>query len=308
MKDVTRPMRKLKTHEEEIDPRKIVLPGFSPRDRVDEQHVAGIAESFLKDGGQISKALVTYRDNRPVIVDGCHEVRAAIEAGLKKVNAIVYDDISDEEAAILPIRLHFLRKNFEDLDVAKVLRKMRDQGWSVQQIVEQMPEKFRNQMHVYQLLKLLDLHPSIQEEIRHPGTLVKDPKGRILFTHAQAIATLETPEQQLSVAKEVLRHGLSVTDTQEFVKLTRETADAGVTDEDIKIIHEAVKQGKTIQQFGKIVTEKAREGTLVNAAKLSFWRLLVDVAPKLSQYHSLVLPRDACVTALRIDLARLDSR
>jgi len=303
----------LKAHQEMIDPKEIVMPGFSPRPAIDEKHILELEESLEKDGGQRSKILVAYRGEKgkekPWLIDGGHLVKAAVRKRMNKVEVTVYDDATDEQCYALALRFDAINMPFDDLTKARTLKLlMTKYHWTVKDILEHTPLRSRSEQYVYGLLSLLDLDPQIQKEIEQPGTLVKKSKTVLTPSHGKYLAQLPLKEQ-LPIAKQILQYGVSVHDAQQLVAQKKEQLLAGVTDEEVKIVQEAVKERKSIQQFGKTIQEpeKRRSGTLVNLTGLQLWKLLIDVVPKLNGIKSVVVPKHLLVEALREDLTRLDS-
>ena len=300
-------IKKFETHTEDIDPRKIVTPGFSPREKLDPSHVSEIASSFINDGGQKDNILITYRNEKPTLIDGGHEIQAAINNQMKKVRVTVFDDISDDDALALAIRFNFLKKPFNDLELARALKKLRDAHWSVKDITTQLPLRHQNQAFVYATLSLLDLAPEIQKEIERPGTLMKNAKVELTQSHLRTIATLPV-DTQLEVVKLVLEKGMGVQDTLNLVQDKKDELFAGVTGDTVKIIQNAVKEGKTIQNFGKDVQPvKGNHNSLINVTGLRFYRLLRDCNSGLSFINPVLAPKQDLATAMKKDLKKIDT-
>jgi len=298
-------MRKLKSHVEDLNPKDIVIPGFSPREFLDRDHVHEILESFEKDGGQKDSILVAYREKRPWLIDGGHETEAAIKAGMRKIRAVVYEDILDEEAYSLGVRFHYLKKPLRDLELAKVFQKLMSPpfNWTVKRIVAELPITRKSEQYVYSILSLLKLDPQVQEELRQPGTLVSNPKNELTTTHAKIISELPQKDQ-VELAKKVTSFGVSVHDLQEMVKQKKDEMLAGVTGEDVRIIQSAVKSGKTIQDFGREAPLKSR-GTMVNVVGLEFFGLLKQASPLLADITTIPCIKQELIDALENDLRTL---
>jgi len=304
--------RPLKSHKEMIDPELIVMPGFSPRPAIDEKHILELEESLEKDGGQRSKILCAYRGEKGKeaeirLIDGGHLVKAAIRKKIDKVEVTVYDDASDEECYALALRFDAINMPFDSLAKARTLKLLMDEyHWTVADIMKHTPLRSRSEQYIYDLLGLLKLDSQIQKEIEQPGSLVKNPKTTLTPSHGRELVKLPLKDQ-LPIAKQILQYGVSVHDAQQLVAQRKDELLAGVTLEDVKVVHQAIKKGKTFRDFDKAVVEPTRRsGTLVNVVKLSFWRLLVEVNPKLYDVK-LIVPKPPLVAALRKDLTRLDS-
>lgn len=305
-------MRRLKTHLEEICPSDIVRPGFSPRAPSDEEHVAELAESLEKDGGQRSKVLVTYRDKKPTLIDGGHLVEAAIRKRMRKIECKVYDAISDEQAFSLALRFHALNKPLNLLEIAGICKRLMDKrGWTVEDLVNMRvtPLEYRSQSHVYSICKLLDLDPLVQKEFVTPGVIVSKDKAKTRLTYSHARALTKLPQKaQVRVARTMLNYGMSVHDAEQLVTQTRDELRAGLTEQEVKVVERAIKEGKSLKDFGKEMPPKPK-GAFVNAAGLQYFKLLRNISPRLKErfrgINKLPCLKDMLIETIQKDLARL---
>lgn len=184
----------------EIEPH----PG-QPRRQFDEGALAELADS-IRARGLIQPIIVRPLGGRFQIVAGERRWRAAQRAGLAQIPAIVreFSDLETLEVALIE---NIQRKDLSAIEEAEGYRRLIvDHGHS-QEALGRLVHKSRS--HVANLLRLLELPPSVQEAVAD---------GRLTMGHARAIAT--SPDAE-ALARQIIARGLSVRDVERLMRGTR---------------------------------------------------------------------------------------
>jgi len=166
-----------------------------PRKRMDPGKLASLAAS-IKEHGVETPVIVRRTGSGFELIAGERRWRAAREAGLKTVPAVVRD-ASDQQALILAIVENIQREDLNPMEEAasfQILLKDLTQ--------EELARKVgRDRATVANTLRLLKLPADVQEAVR---------AGRISAGHARAILALDTPAAQMQLFRRIIRDELSV--------------------------------------------------------------------------------------------------
>ena len=181
-------------------------PGkYQPRTRMDEASLAELAAS-IKARGVIQPIVV-----RPVgsgqyeILAGERRWRAARQAGLQNVPALVRD-VPDEAALGIGLIENIQREDLNPLEEANGLRRLIEEfKLTHEQVASAIG---RSRAGVTNLLRLLELAPAVQ-------AMVQD--GKIDMGHARALLGL-SGARQVEVAGQVAQQQLSVRETERLVQ------------------------------------------------------------------------------------------
>jgi len=185
-----------------------------PRKQFKENKINELAESIKTNG--IIQPIVARRDGeRFQIIAGERRWRAAQIAGLRKVPCIVRD-IMDEKVLEISLIENIQREDLNPIEEANAYKRLVDVLALSQEEVARRVGKERSS--VTNALRLLKLPPEIQQ-------LVEDEK--LSMGHARALLSLETAEQQLLLAHEIIEKTLSVRETERLVRNPQETKPNG---------------------------------------------------------------------------------
>jgi ParB family chromosome partitioning protein len=168
-----------------------------PRKRFDEEALRQLAESIEQSG--VIQPIIVYPDgNRYTIVAGERRWRAARLAGLKAIPAIVreYDRVKQMEVALVE---NIQRENLNPLEEAAAVNKLMEECGLTQESVSQRIG--RSRPAVANLLRLLSLPEPVQEFVRG---------GSLTAGHARALAGMDDPARQRTLAESAVRQGWSV--------------------------------------------------------------------------------------------------
>ena len=179
-----------------------------PRYNFNEEKLNDLAQS-IKSNGLVQPILLRRVSNGHYqIVAGERRWRAAQKAGLHKVNAVIRS-IPDAKLLELALIENIQRQELNPIEEAQAYQKLIQTLGLTQDEVAQRVGKDRSSIANY--LRLLKLPEEIQQ------MLIEDS---LSMGHARALLGLESEEEQLELAKEVVARKMSVRDTEQSVKRT----------------------------------------------------------------------------------------
>ena len=177
---------------------------YQPRQTMNEDSLEELALS-IKQHGLLQPIVVRKVEKGYEIIAGERRYRAAKKAGLQKIPALV-KEVSDEELLEYALIENLQREDLNPIEAAYAIRKLMESfGLTQEEVADKIGKK---RSTVANLLRLLKLPEDIQE-------MVSD--GRLTMGHARALLSLDDPEEQRRVAKEILEHSLSVRDVEREV-------------------------------------------------------------------------------------------
>ena len=145
-------------------------------------------------------------EQRYEIIAGERRWRAAQLAGLANIPAVVRE-IADEAAIAMALIENIQRENLNPLEESRALdRLIREFGLTHAEAAEAVG---RSRASVSNLLRLLDLSDKVKP-------LLED--RQLEMGHARALLGIADATQQYDVARQVVRKGLSVRETERLVK------------------------------------------------------------------------------------------
>jgi ParB family chromosome partitioning protein len=151
-------------------------------------------------------------EQRYEIVAGERRWRAAQLAGLAEIPAVVRE-IPDEAAIAMALIENIQRENLNPLEEARALdRLIREFDLTHAEAAEAVG---RSRASVSNLLRLQDLSEKVKP-------LLED--RQLEMGHARALLSIASPTQQLDAARQVVKKGLSVRETERLVKRMLEGA------------------------------------------------------------------------------------
>jgi ParB family chromosome partitioning protein len=152
------------------------------------------------------------KEQRYEIVAGERRWRAAQLAGLAEIPAVVRE-IPDEAAIAMALIENIQRENLNPLEEARALdRLIREFDLTHAEAAQAVG---RSRASVSNLLRLQDLSDKVKP-------LLEDRK--LEMGHARALLSISSPTQQLDAARQVVKKGLSVRETERLVKRMLESA------------------------------------------------------------------------------------
>lgn len=190
-------------------PIELLRPGqYQPRRHFDEDAIRNLVESIRERGvlqpllvrplEQTANGVQTYE-----IIAGERRWRAAQLAGLHDV-PVVLRPLSDREALEVALIENIQRQDLTPLEEAEGYQRLMGEFAHTQEDLARAVGKSRS--HVANMLRLLGLPDAVK-------AMVQD--GSLSMGHARALLTAANP---LELAKEVVRRGLSVRQTEQLAK------------------------------------------------------------------------------------------
>lgn len=174
---------------------------FQPRTEFNESQINALANS-VKEKGILQPILVRKMSDGYEIVAGERRYRAAIIAGLTEV-PVIEKEFSDNEALEIALIENIVRQDLNDIEEATGLACLIDKFSYTQERLSHVVGKSRS--YIANSLRLL----SLPEEVKQ---LLKEKK--ISAGHAR---TLIGCKNALALAQKIIKDGLNVRQTEEFV-------------------------------------------------------------------------------------------
>lgn len=225
---------------------------FQPRKHFSEDSLRELADS-IREKGIVQPLIVRPRGEGYEIIAGERRWRAAQLLGLSEVPVIVRQA---DDRAVLELALieNLQRENLNPIEEAQGYARLIEE-FSLRQ-EEAAAKVGKSRVAVANSLRLLKLDLELQNLVR---------EGRLSVGHAKVILGLESPAQQKRAAERVLKHSLSVRQTEELVahlqKQPAETRDkTGVTTAVPRDAHLADLESRLRDRFGTKVQLRYRQG------------------------------------------------
>ena len=180
-----------------------------PRENFDPAELEELADSIRVNG--LIQPIIVRRDGDVYkIIAGERRWRAAQQAGLKEIAAIVRE-VTNEQAAVLALVENLQRSDLNPIEEAKGYQRLiQDYGKSHEQIAEKVGKE---RSSITNSLRLLNLPDTVQDALI---------SRKLNMGHARALLGLEDEQSILSAAREVMQKNLSVRATEQLVHRQKE--------------------------------------------------------------------------------------
>jgi ParB family chromosome partitioning protein len=183
----------------------IVPNRYQPRQRFSPQELAELAAS-LKQSGLLQPVLVRRKgDGMYELISGERRWRAAREAGLETIQAVIRN-CSDEESILLALVENLQREDLNPMEMAKAYQRMMNEFGLTQDIIAQRVGCERSS--IANIVRLLNLPVEVQQLIE---------TDHLSAGHAKVLLGLASPAEQLRVAHLVVTQNLSVRETEKIL-------------------------------------------------------------------------------------------
>ncbi len=197
----------------EIDLARIHPNPRQPRRTFDPVELASLADSIVEHG-VLQPVIVAETADGYTLIAGERRCRAAGQAGLRTIPAIVRD-ANEQERLALALVENIQRSDLNALDEARGFRQLLDEfGLTQEQVAQRVG---RSRPAVSNSLRLLELAPEVQAAIED---------GSISAGHGRALAGLEDEARQRTLLAVVLARSLSVRQTERLVAGWKEPSSA----------------------------------------------------------------------------------
>ncbi len=220
---------------------------YQPRTAMDEDALAGLAESIRERGVLQPIVVRPITEGRFEIVAGERRWRAAQAAGLEEVPALVRS-VDDEAALAIALIENIQREDLNAIEEARALKRLVDEFGITHARAAQAVG--RSRAAVTNLLRLLELNEDV-------SALVE--AGALDMGQARALLALSGPAQS-GAASQVVARGLNARETEALVKRTLDTGGASrrrarAPDPDVERLERELQE-----RLGARVTIKQRAG------------------------------------------------
>ena len=187
---------------------------FQPRQRFDPAKLEELANS-IREHGVVQPVVVRPLDGGFELVIGERRWRAAQQAGLRTVPAVVKDIGSDADVLEVALVENLQREDLNPLEEASAYQYLISEFGLTQEEVARRVGRSRPQ--VSNTLRLLHLDAAIQEEIQ---------AGNLTMGHAKAVLSLPDRPAQFQLFRKILAKGMSVREAEETARRMLEPRDA----------------------------------------------------------------------------------
>lgn len=195
----------------ELSPDRIDPNPEQPRQHIDPEKLSGLAKSIIEQG--VVQPLVVRRvGSRFQIIAGERRWRAAREAGLAKVPVIVRQ-ASDRELLEIALVENIQREELNPIEEAGAYRRLiAELGYSQEQVAARVGKDRSTVANLLRLLRLpREIRGLVAEQKLSPG-------------HARPLLTLDAPDAQVAIAREIVEKELSVRDVERRVQAANRPA------------------------------------------------------------------------------------
>lgn len=188
----------------EVDIEEVSPNPLQPRMRFDPGSIEQLALS-MRESGVIQPILVVPEGETYKIIVGERRWRAAQKAGLKKIPVLIRQIPKERQLEIsLVENLH--REDLNPLEIAHVYQRLiRELDYTQEEIADRVG---KDRTSVTNYLRLLNLPEIVQGYLS---------ENKITMGHARALLALEEAESQISLAREIVHHDLTVRDVEKMI-------------------------------------------------------------------------------------------
>ena len=197
-----------------------------PREHFDPATLQELTASIRKSG-VVQPILVRPRNEGYEIVCGERRFRAAKDAGLLEIPAVIRA-MNDEEALKCSIVENVQRSDLNPIEEALAYQRLLDEFKMTQEDVAEVVGRDRST--VANTIRLLTLPKRIQEELI---------RGRLTMGHARAILAKPTEKERLELCEKILSSSLSV---REAERISRRSVARPSVDETVRHVEEELQR------------------------------------------------------------------
>ncbi|MBO4235115.1 MAG: ParB/RepB/Spo0J family partition protein [Firmicutes bacterium] len=176
-----------------------------PRKNFDAEKISELADS-IKEHGIIQPLLLRREKSGYELVAGERRWRAAREAGLKKVPAIV-KKLTDQENMLVAIIENMQREDLNPVEEAEGINQMiRTYGLTQEQVSKSLG---KSRPYITNALRLLTLPKEALDSLA---------AGEITSGHARALLSIQNKDRQSAVLRRIIGEGLSVREVERIAQ------------------------------------------------------------------------------------------
>ena len=202
----------------------IVPNPFQPRKTFDEDKLGELVSS-IREKGVIQPILVRPKGEGYEVIAGERRWRAAQQLNVEDIPAIVRRDIDDANSLEISLIENIQREELNPIEEAAAFQELISKFEYTLDKVGQMMGK--DKTTISNTLRLLALSAEIKGFIQ---------EGTITMGHAKALLALASEHKRLRLAKNIVRKGISVRETEQLVKRIGETRTKTRKDKDPEVL------------------------------------------------------------------------
>jgi ParB family chromosome partitioning protein len=176
-----------------------------PRIRFDDRRLEELARS-IRENGIVQPVLVRRKGHRFELVAGERRWRAAKQAGLERISAIIRD-VPDEKLLELALIENLQREDLSAIEEAHAYKSLIETiGLTQESLAARVG---RDRSYITNHIRLLRLPEDLQQ-------LVQD--GKLSGGHARTLLAVSDIHVQRRVARRIIEQGLSVRETERAIR------------------------------------------------------------------------------------------
>ena len=193
----------------ELEPSKIIQNPTQPRKKFELEKIKELANSIMEKG-IIQPIIVREKEGKYEIVAGERRYRAAIEAKMEKIPAIV-KNVDDEESLELAIIENVQRENLNPIVEGEAYKLLLEKySYTQEELAKRLG---KNRSTITNKIRVLKLPDDIKKMMA---------EGKISSGHAVAVLAIENIEEQLKFAKMLEEGNISVREAEKISKEIKE--------------------------------------------------------------------------------------
>ena len=182
---------------------------FQPRREFDAEELSEL-EASIRTSGLLQPVTVRKKGELYELIAGERRLRAVTNLGWKDIPAIV-KDFDDQTLLVLALVENLQRSDLNPIEEARgYQRLLAEFNLTHQQVADAVG---KDRTTVTNLLRVLTLPEVIQQAVE---------KGQLSVGHARALLALDESHSMVVIANEVIARGLSVRDTEQRVRASRD--------------------------------------------------------------------------------------
>jgi ParB family chromosome partitioning protein len=225
----------------------IVPNRYQPRQMFSPQELAELTAS-LKQNGLLQPILVRRKgDGIYELISGERRWRAAKEAGLETIQAVIRN-CGDEESVVLALIENLQREDLNPMEMSRAYHRMMNEFGLTQDIIARRVDCDRSS--IANIVRLINLPLEIQQLLE---------TDKISMGHAKVILGLPDQNEQLRVAQLVISKALSVRETEKLLESSPAAKKRGA--KELRRTPWSDVEERLQKLFGtKVVIQKGRRG------------------------------------------------
>ena len=175
-----------------------------PRESFSPEGIEELAAS-IREKGVLQPVIVKKKGTRYELVCGERRLKAALLSGLEKIPAIV-KEVAESDLLEWALVENIQREDLNPLEEARAFERLVvERGLSQEEVAKRVG---KNRSTVTNAIRLLRLSGEVIGYLQ---------EGRLSAGHARALLGLFTQEQQISLARRIVKESLSVRQAEEIV-------------------------------------------------------------------------------------------